>query len=470
MPGIADQIRELVRSATNHARRIRRLETLQAPLAVARPQGGHIIQDEGIDLNERVYLNFVGVRIEASDDPENGVTIITVSDPDDDDFCRVTPLDVGWQINAGTESRYMKHSTAFQLDDGGDTRGDYAIDLQQDRNNVAQIAAADYSAILSGRRNELGVAAIWSTITGSSNAILDSSAGCHVLGQFNDIYNDSYGVIATGDGHDIDDALCAFFSGDSHATSITGAASLSGLGVFSFIEQNEFIGTLSGDYPTYTGSFGLSLVQRGDVWYGFQFGEDCEIYGLISGSTNNMQYGYNHYSEEAFNVFQFGYATKSVQASGVDFYDGRIVWSGDWPNASPSDGTGWPGGYNQDSLFSQNDNITTWNVAWTTSRFEFPIIQESVWGFTAYITGTERFAANVYYWKVEGLIENAGGATTLKWSVVTNIFRDVATKEWQVVADDPNDRLVFQFRDTAGPDATICNIQLMLLTIEVGYN
>ena len=131
MPGIAEQIRELVRSVTNLARRIRRLETLQAPLAVARPQGGHIIQDEGIDLTERVYLNFVGVRVEAVDDPDNGATIITVSDPEGDDFCRVVPLDVGWQINAGTESRYMKHSTAFQLSSGGDTRGAYAIDLQQ---------------------------------------------------------------------------------------------------------------------------------------------------------------------------------------------------------------------------------------------------------------------------------------------------------------------------------------------------
>ena len=170
MPGIADQIRELVRSVTNHARRIRRLETLQAPLAVARPQGGHVIQDEGVALTDRVYLNFVGVRVEASDDPANGATIITVSDPDDD-FCRVVPLDIGWQINAGAETRYMKHSTAFQLSAGGNTRGTYAIDLQQERNAAGQVAAADYSVIIGNPRNEIHPDASYSIVIGGWNSI-----------------------------------------------------------------------------------------------------------------------------------------------------------------------------------------------------------------------------------------------------------------------------------------------------------
>ena len=78
MPGIADQIRELVRSVTNLARRIRRLETLQNPLGVDRPQGGHIIQDEGTDLPDQVYLDFIGVGVTAEDDPENGATTVTI--------------------------------------------------------------------------------------------------------------------------------------------------------------------------------------------------------------------------------------------------------------------------------------------------------------------------------------------------------------------------------------------------------
>lgn len=456
---MSEDTRFILQTLEGMSKRIRFLETLPRPTSSVVDTFLELADTPSVYAGHGGFAVFVnpaedGLRF----DPVGGACVAFVCGP------------VGWRATGGTIPRTLVHETAFQLSADGDDRGAYAIDLQQVRFKDADVAGAEFSAILGNEENEIGVDADWSTITGSYNAILDSSAGCHHVGQFSDVHDGSYSVHCTGEVHDIDAASWAFFSGYGHGTSITGGASLSCVGVFSFIEQNEFIGTLAGDYPTYTGSFGLSLVQRGDVWYGFQFGEDCEIYGLTGGNMINMQYGYNHYSEEAFNVFQFGYATKSVQAPGVDFYDGRIVWSGEWPNASPSDGTGWPGGYNQDSLFSQNDNITTWNVAWTTSRFEFPIIQESVWGFTAYIIGTERFAANIYSWKIEGLIKNAGGVTTLIWSVVTNNFRDVVTKEWQVIADNPNDRLVFQFRDTAGPDATICNIQLMLLTVEVGYN
>ena len=102
-------------------------------------------------------------------------------------------------------------------------------------------------------------------------------------------------------------------------------------------------------------------------------------------------------------------------------------------------------------------------------RQAFPIIEDSIWGFIIYIVGTEPGCANSYMWKIEGVAENDGGATTILTSTVTNIYRDVATKEWQVVADDPNDRMIFQFRDTAGADPTDCNIQISLFTMEVGF-
>ena len=99
----------------------------------------------------------------------------------------------------------------------------------------------------------------------------------------------------------------------------------------------------------------------------------------------------------------------------------------------------------------------------------FPILEDSIWSFHAEIAGTELGCANSYAWKIEGVIENDGGVTTLLTSTVTNIYRDVVTKEWQVVADNPNDRLVFQFRDTNGPDSTRCNIQFSMHTVEVGH-
>ena len=44
----------------------------------------------------------------------------------------------------------------------------------------------------------------------------------------------------------------------------------------------------------------------------------------------------------------------------------------------------------------------------------------------------------------------------------------MVTKECQVVADDANDRLAVQFRDTNGPDATWTNVQISMFTVEVG--
>ncbi len=41
--------------------------------------GGHIIQDEGMSLAARQYLNFVGTGVTASDDAANNATLVTIS-------------------------------------------------------------------------------------------------------------------------------------------------------------------------------------------------------------------------------------------------------------------------------------------------------------------------------------------------------------------------------------------------------
>ncbi len=378
---------------------------------------------------------------------------------------------VGWRATGGTAARTLVHETAFQLSAGGDARGNLAIDLQSSRWVAADVAGGNLSTILSNEENRIDANCQWSSICGPYNEILDNSDGSHILGQFNDIYDNSYSAIAIGDSHDIEDGSYVFFSGVGHTVQKP-AGTNGALGVFSFLEQNDFISNAN-DYPTYTGSFGILNVQEGDVWYVFQFGEANKVYGLGTPGEQclwGIQNGFENYSQHVYRNYLFGEACKSSLAAGDGYYDGRIVLSGDYPNASPADGTGMPGGYNQDSWFSQSDQIATWNVAWITSRFEFPIIQESVWGFEIHIVGTDRFSANICFWKIEGLIKNAGGATTLVWSSITNLYRDVVTKEWQVIADNPNDRLVVQFRDTAGPDATVWNIQFRMFTTEVGFN
>ncbi len=372
----------------------------------------------------------------------------------------------GWRASGGTIDRTLVHEVAFQLDTGGNARGIYAIDLQQERNAVNQVAAAEYSAILSGRRNVIEANALWSTIVGPYNTILDTSGGCHIIGGFTDIHTDSYSVIALGDGHDISDCDYSFFAGSNHEVD-------QALGVFAIMDSNRIIKNVE-DGPVYSGTIGISCLIEGDVWLSFQFGEQNEMIGSGVGADDTVlwcsQFGFDNYLENVYTNFAFGQGTKSYRPTYDGFYDGRILNSGDHPQKYvTSDPTGHVGGFNQDSGFSQNDLITNWTVAWISSRFQFPIITDSIWCFTARIGGAEQGCANIYDWEIKGMVCNDGGTTTIKWSVLTNHYRDIATKEWQVVADDPNDRLVFQFRDTAGPDATDCNIQFSMDTVEVGW-
>lgn len=374
---------------------------------------------------------------------------------------------VGWRATGGADPRTLVHEVAFQLSPNGDDRGVYAVDLQQVQFNDTYIAAAPYSVILSNEDNKIESDCDYSGITGPWNEIRDNSQQNFILGYTNEIFTDSFGNTVFGGGHDLDDSVSNSVMGINH--DLDGA-----YGCVLFGEQNDAIQNVN-DNPLYSVSGGLLNVLEGDIFTCFQFGEDNKMYGLGSASDEQVwecgQFGFRHYAQNVYTGWQFGQSTKSFLANADaagEYYNGRILNSGDYEKDHPSDGTGEVGGFNQDSWFSQSDVITTWNVAWTTGRFQFPIIQDSSWLFFMYVITTEKGCVNTHGWKIEGQIENDGGTTTILFSTVTNLYRDVATKEVQVVADDANDRLAVQFRDTAGPDATWTNVQISMFTVEVG--
>jgi hypothetical protein len=241
-----------------------------------------------------------------------------------------------------------------------------------------------------------------------------------------------------------------------------------------FMEINEITeNAFDGSYYSFSGGIGNDML--GENHYCFQWGEDVNMEGNGNGAGEYnwvcAQFGFYGYIGTAiYNNISLGQGALSYLPTREDFYDGRVVFGSDAYSYVPGQpGASNASGHNQDSWFAQSDLITTWNVAWTTSRFEFPIYEDSVWHFVAYIAGTEQGCTNSFAWKIEGVAENSNNTTTILTSTVTNFYRDVATKEWQVVADDPNDRFAFQFRDTGGPDATNCNIQFLMKTTEVGY-
>lgn len=376
----------------------------------------------------------------------------------------------GWRAAGGTIARTLVHEVAFQLTADGNARGASAIDLQKDHWvgwGGTDVAAAPFSAILTNEDNVIEDDCDYSVIIGTWNEIRGGSAHNAIYGWNIEIFGGSFSNSVFGDSHDLDDSDYCLVAGSTH--DLDGAFGCIVLG-----EGNDVIENVH-DYPTYCVSLGILNTLEGNTFNCFQWGESNKMYAL--GSVANeivwiaTQFGYRHYAQNVQSSFQFGRDTKNyLPDADVDgeYYTGRILLNGDSANANPSDGTGEVGGFNQDSWFSQNDIITTWNVAWTTERFEFPIIEDSIWTFLIYVSATERGCANSHSWKIEGVIENDGGVTTMLASTVTNIYRDVATKECQVVADNANDRLAVQFRDTAGPDATWTNVQISMFTIEVG--
>jgi hypothetical protein len=373
----------------------------------------------------------------------------------------------GWRAEGGTIARQLVHEVAFQLTTAGNARGASAIDLQMDQFDATYVAAGPFSAILTNEENKIEADCGGSAIVGPWNEITDASELNFIAGHYNQIYTGSYSNNVLGGSHVLDDSTYNLVGGYNH--DLDGA-----LGCFVFGEQNSIIQT-ENDYPTYSICGGILNEQEGDIFVAFQWGEENRMYGLGSAPNEEVlwsgQFGYRHYAQNAQTNFQYGQSTKSflsnADAAG-EYYNGRILNSGDYENDHPSDGTGEVGGFNQDSWFSQSDVIATWNVAWTTGRFEFPIIEDSIWTFTILISMTEKGCVNSHSFKIEGVIENDGGTTTMLASTVTNIYRDTGTKEVQAIADNANDRLAIQYRDTGGPDATWTNVQFSMMTAEVG--
>jgi len=275
-------------------------------------------------------------------------------------------------------------------------------------------------------------------------------------------YSNNTTSIALGGGHSATDGDFIYQFGLNHDAD-------TGFGIFQALEGNQTI-TAGIDYPVYCAQIGILNEMEGDIFDCFQFGESN--YMTNAGGSelnwNSAQFGYANYHNNAYCVYSFGRNTDSYLPSNSGYYNGRIILNGDAQQDFPSGSEQY--GFNQASWFSQNMKVTTWETTWTTGRFEFPIISDSIWYFRAYIAGIEQGAANSYAWSIEGVVENDGGTTSILTSTVTNVYRDVTTKEWQVVADDTNDRLAFQYRDTAGQDTTDCNIQFSMHTVEVGWD
>jgi len=85
------------------------------------------------------------------------------------------------------------------------------------------------------------------------------------------------------------------------------------------------------------------------------------------------------------------------------------------------------------------------------SSYKLTIEEDTAWTFSILIVGATSGAAQSYSFKIEGLIKNAGGTTTLVTSTVTTIYNtDNTDIDAQVVANNTDDALDIQVQDSGG--------------------
>jgi hypothetical protein len=71
---------------------------------------------------------------------------------------------------------------AIQRDSGGNSRGQYAVDLQNARNSGTQVAAANYSNILGGSGNQIISDSTYSIINGGSDNTISANGSFNFIG------------------------------------------------------------------------------------------------------------------------------------------------------------------------------------------------------------------------------------------------------------------------------------------------
>lgn len=71
---------------------------------------------------------------------------------------------------------------AIQRDSGGNSRGQYAVDLQNARNSGTQVAASNYSSILGGSGNQIISDSTYSIINGGSDNTISANGSFNFIG------------------------------------------------------------------------------------------------------------------------------------------------------------------------------------------------------------------------------------------------------------------------------------------------
>ena len=123
------------------------------------------------------------------------------------------PLDVDTYLIGFTEDAILQPADGFalQADDMGNDRGAYAVDLQQDRSNVIQVASGDYSIVGGGTRNQATVDN--SIVYGGNTNQCHGTSSVVIGGRTNQIASGDFNYIGGGRGNRLDGTYNAIGGG-----------------------------------------------------------------------------------------------------------------------------------------------------------------------------------------------------------------------------------------------------------------
>jgi hypothetical protein len=114
-------------------------------------------------------------------------------------------------------------------------------------------------------------------------------------------------------------------------------------------------------------------------------------------------------------------------------------------------------------------NNANWFELFLGSSYRMTIPVDTVWTFTALIVGTTQGGTKSFGFKIEGVIENDGGTTTLLASTVTTIYdTDDVSFDARARGDNTNDALVIEVQDVDAAGDTVRWVA-SIQTVEVTF-
>ena len=389
---------------------------------------------------------------------------------------------------------------AFQADSSGNARGDYAVDLQMDRQYAAEVAMGNYSVVIGGYGNKTyniysacltGLSnhsyGSYSVVCGGHNNYI-SSVPTHAFvggGQLNEVTANHSGVCCgydnTVSGHSsvisggYENSISANygFIGGGQENIVAANFSLISGGYQNSISAGCSYATITGGWDnTITtssrdaicGGWKNTITSAGYTFIGA--GYECTInepYSCIVGSqksiVNEFHGGiYNSYEAEVCETSNYGTIIGGKYAKTEKYYgqaSGGNVVSKNWGEVARASGCFSVDGDAQTSLLVARKTIagaTPTTLRLDGSSEQIALDDHRSYVFCAHVIGRAISHDKSAAYRIEGVITKGSGNAVLEVSTTTVIHEDDASWDAEIIVINPNLMYVFV---TGAADHTI---------------